>query len=75
MSTPIVDQPPPAASDHPAIWPLVIQDMAQRHQLGIERYGRALQPHNGRNALVDAYQEALDLCVYLRQVIYEQQGQ
>lgn len=26
---------------------------------------------NGRDALLDAYQEALDLVVYLRQVIYE----
>jgi hypothetical protein len=30
-----------------------------------------LRAHNGRDALVDAYQEALDLCVYLRQVIQE----
>jgi hypothetical protein len=31
-----------------------------------------LQAHNGRNALIDAYQEALDLVVYLRQAIEEQ---
>lgn len=31
-----------------------------------------LEPaHNGRDALVDAYQEALDLTMYLRQAIEE----
>ena len=33
-----------------------------------------VQPFNGRDALVDAFQEALDLCVYLRQAIYERDG-
>lgn len=53
------------------IWELVIQDMLSRDQLGRHRYGIPLQPFNGRDALKDAYQEALDLCVYLRQVLYE----
>jgi len=65
------EQPPPIANNHPHIADLVIQDMANRKQLGIERYGTALQPFNGRDALVDAYEEALDLCVYLRQAIEE----
>jgi hypothetical protein len=30
-----------------------------------------LQPHNGRDCLMDAYQEALDLAMYLRQAIFE----
>jgi len=46
-------------------------DMRARDELGQERYNTSLQPHNGRNSLVDAYQEALDLCVYLRVAIYE----
>jgi len=46
--------------------------MAERNALGTEKYGCPLQAHNGRAALVDAYQEALDLCVYLRQAIEEQ---
>jgi len=63
-------QPPPkrATGD---VWALVIADMAERRRVGIERYGTPLQPHNGRDALVDAYQEALDLAVYLRQAIEE----
>ena len=66
MST---QQPPkPASGD---LWASVIADMEDRRRLGIARYGTPLQPHNGRDALVDAYEEALDLAVYLRQVIEE----
>ena len=69
--TTIDDQPPPIPSDRPAVWDLVIEDMRQRDVTGRARYGTPLQPHNGRDALVDAYQEALDLVVYLRQAIEE----
>lgn len=65
------EQPDPIPNEQPAVWELVIQDMLERNQIGIKKYGTPLQPWNGRNALVDAYQEALDLCVYLRQAIYE----
>jgi hypothetical protein len=67
----IADQPPPEANDGPAVWDLVIADMRERDHVGRARYGTPLQPFNGRDALVDAYQEALDLCVYLRQAIHE----
>ena len=43
------------------LWASVIADMEDRRRLGIARYGTPLQPHNGRDALVDAYEEALDL--------------
>lgn len=66
----INDQPPPSPSSGD-IWQLVIADMEARRQVGIERYGTPLQAGNGRKALVDAYQEALDLVVYLRQEIEE----
>lgn len=69
----ITDQPPPSPNDRPAVWGLVIDDMRRRDQVGRERYGTPLQPHNGRDALVDAYQEALDLAVYLRQEIAERE--
>ena len=49
--------------------------MEERRQVGIERYGTPLQPNNGRDALVDAYQEALDLACYLRQSIAERDGE
>lgn len=65
------DEPPPIPNDKVAIQDLVIRDIAERKQVGIERYGTPLQAHNGRDALVDAYQEALDLVMYLRQMIEE----
>lgn len=44
----------------------LVQDMAKRHQVGIARYGVPLTSGNGRNSLVDAYQELLDFVVYAR---------
>jgi hypothetical protein len=67
----IVDQPPPVPTSGIAIWDLVMADMRERNDTGFRRYGTRLQAHNGRDALVDAYQEALDLVVYLRQAIAE----
>ena len=54
------------------IWLLVIAYMQERNSIGTKKYGTPLMSHNGRDALIDAYQEALDLCVYLRQAIEEQ---
>lgn len=53
---------------------LVREDLEQRERLGVERYGTSLQPHNGRDALRDAYEEALDLACYLRQAMAERDG-
>lgn len=63
--------PQPGRGD---VWLLVLQDMTERREHGIERYGTPLQTGNGRDMLVDAYQEALDLCVYLRGAIAERDG-
>lgn len=68
------EQPTPAPNHHPAVWDLVMKDMEARDQLGESRYGTRLQPHNGRDALKDAYQEVLDLAVYLRQELYQRDG-
>ncbi len=46
-------------------------DLVQREALGTQRYGTALYPHNGRDALQDAYEEALDLACYLKQAMLE----
>lgn len=70
----VTEQPAPQANDKPAVWDLVMADMKARDQEGRRKYGVPLQPHNGRDVLVDAFQEALDLCVYLRQAIYERDG-
>lgn len=70
----IKDQHAPIANHAVAIWDLVITDMHERDVVGYERYGTRLQPDNGRDALVDAYQELLDAAVYIRQAIYERDG-
>ena len=67
----IEDQPPPITNTSRPIWELVVEDMQERDHVGRARYGTPLQANNGRDPLVDAYQEALDLCVYLRQAIEE----
>ncbi len=52
----------------------VLCDMRERDVLGFERYGVRLQANNGRNAVVDAYQELLDGAAYTRQAIEEGQA-
>lgn len=65
------EQQAPKPNSGKDCWLEVLEDMKGRRELGISRYGTALQPHNGRNSLRDAYEEALDLCVYLKQCILE----
>lgn len=50
---------------------LVQQDLEARIEMGKQRYGERLTTFNGRDALLDAYQEVLDLAVYLRQELEE----
>jgi hypothetical protein len=65
------DQQPPVPNENGSIHSLVIRDVERRRDLGVSRYGTPLQAHNGRDALRDAYEEALDLACYLRQAIEE----
>lgn len=74
MSHYMDEQPAPKPNESKPIWNLVIEDMLARDRVGRKRYGTPLQAHNGRDALSDAYQEALDLCVYIRQAHYERDG-
>lgn len=65
------DQPPPQRLGGTRILDLVQADLAARAEAGRKKYGTYLESHNGRDALMDCYQEALDLCMYLRQAIEE----
>lgn len=76
-------QRPPTASASPPIIELVLRDVADervradllaRSEIWRKRYGLLLQAHNGRDALQDAYEEAFDLVMYLRQASEEEQG-
>lgn len=64
-------QPNPIKNENPHIADLVINDIKRRKIDGIKKYGTPLQAGNGRDALQDAYEEALDLCQYLKQAIEE----
>lgn len=56
------------------IYPLVMKDILQRVEDGEKKYGIKLQSHNGRDTLQDAYEEALDLVMYLKQRLVEENG-
>lgn len=49
----------------------LLADMEERRQFGIQKYGCPLQYFDGRDPLVDAYQEALDLIAYTFKAIKE----
>lgn len=57
-----------------SIQSLVRKDLEERERVGVQRYGTPLQARNGRDALRDAYEEALDLACYLKQAIVERGG-
>ena len=65
------EQPAPSPSNGMAIVDLVLMDILERKAEGIRRYGTPLQAFNGRDSLRDAYDEAVDLAIYLRQAIEE----
>ena len=63
-------QPPPKPGQQ-NVGEIVLADIQARIEVGEKKYGTLLQTNNGRDALWDAYQEALDLVMYLRQAILE----
>jgi hypothetical protein len=65
-------QPLPRPNDLPQIADLVKADIDARRAKGVETYGVALQPMNGRSALQDLYEELLDGAHYVRQRIEEE---
>jgi hypothetical protein len=67
----LTEQAPPLPNASRSVQDMVIDDMQARKQVGMARYGTLLQVGNGRDMLRDAYEEALDLAVYLRGAIAE----
>lgn len=49
----------------------LIKDIQDRKQFGFGKYGTYLMANNGRNALVDMYQELLDALIYCKQILIE----
>lgn len=66
-----INQPLPKPNNHTPVFDLLMADIKARDEYGQRKYGQPLRPHNGRDSLRGAYEEALDLAVYLRQLIYE----
>jgi len=66
-------QPPPQKGNVIVV-DAVLSDIRERAETGKAKYGTYLETHNGRNALWDAYQEAIDLVMYLRQALLEQEA-
>lgn len=66
------DQGYPTTNDLPSMHEKAREDIAARKELGVQRYGVALQPANGRDAIRDWYEEACDGLIYGAQVVWEQ---
>jgi hypothetical protein len=49
----------------------IAEDVEARIRLGEQKYGTRLKTHNGRDAMLDLYQEVLDGCNYARQLVIE----
>jgi hypothetical protein len=49
----------------------IIPDLESRARMGYQRYGTYLMTHNGRDALMDCYQELLDGLMYVHQAMME----
>jgi len=68
-------EPMPTTNELPFQWPAAIERIIQiakeRDEFGFKKYGTRLQPFNGRDPLKDAFQEGLDLLVYIEQELFE----
>ena len=51
--------------------PCVAEDIEARIRLGERKYGTRLKSHNGRDAMLDLYQEILDALNYSKQLVIE----
>lgn len=50
-------------------WNHVIRDMLERNETGVNKYNKYLTPDTDEDMLQHAYEEALDLAVYLKTAI------
>lgn len=69
------DQPLPVPNDEPYVADLLREFVEHRKQLGIQRYGTPLQPHNGRSFLRDLLDELVDASEYCIGKIIEEEGE
>lgn len=65
-----MSQPDPKPGREP-VHVRLLERLEERRRDGLRNYGRPLETHNGRDALEDARDEAIDLSLYLTQWILE----
>lgn len=65
-------EPNPCGNGEPVL-PFVLEAITQRSIMGKEKYGTLLKTNNGRDALVDLFQELLDAVMYCAQLVMEAQ--
>ena len=68
-----IESEPEPGEDGQVVLYQVLKDLIDRAEVGKKEYGTYLKTNNGRSALKDAYEEALDLCMYLKQTLLESQ--
>jgi hypothetical protein len=67
-------QPKPEPTERSrSVTDAVIEDMRLRRETGVRKYGVELLTHNGRDPLLDVYQELLDAVVYTKQCLIERE--
>lgn len=68
-----VQKEPKPVGNGDIVWIEVVKDLKVRAAFGFKKYGTELKTNNGRNALVDAYQEQIDGLLYTKQLILERE--
>lgn len=68
---PETDQPAPQPGGYP-VQAVLIEALKQRMEFGLKKYGTPLETHNGRNPLLDMWEEMLDMVSYFTQFVLEQ---
>ena len=54
-------------------WDYVLEDIAKRERMGYNKYGKYLTASTNEDMLNHAYNEALDLVVYLRTLLLQKE--
>ena len=54
-----------------SVWQEVVKDMHTREKQGFASYNKYVTLHDGRDSLLDLYEELLDACVYIKKLMME----
>lgn len=71
---PNTDQTLPIPNGRRPIVDIVRDDLLERKEHGVRKYGQALQAFNGRDPVQDAFEESVDLMLYFKQLLIENEA-